>query len=120
MDIGKKIWVIAEGFIPSWSNAPQLTSHETACILNATDKDASVEITIYFANKEPTGPYRFIVPARRSKHLMYKDLKYPKPIPADTSYSSVIVSDVPVVVQHTRVDSKQTENTLLTAIAYAE
>jgi hypothetical protein len=48
--IGKTLWVIPEGYIPSTSTGPepQMTSHETACILNANDKDANVEITIYY------------------------------------------------------------------------
>jgi hypothetical protein len=52
--------------------------------------------------------------------LRFNDLKYPKPIPYDTAYSSVIVSDVPVVIQHTKLDSGQTANALLSTIAYAE
>ena len=34
--IGRKRWAIAEGYIPSHSNGPhpQMTSHETACLLN--------------------------------------------------------------------------------------
>jgi len=118
MDIGKQIWVIAEGYIPSWGH--RLTGHETACILNATDKDAHVEITIYFSEREPVGPYKIEVPARRTKHLRFNDLKYPKPIPYDTEYSSVIISDVPVVIQHTKVDPGQAANALLSTIAYAE
>jgi hypothetical protein len=42
-----------------------MTSHETACILNASDRDADVRITIYFETREPVGPYRIAVPARR-------------------------------------------------------
>jgi hypothetical protein len=30
----------------------------------------------------------------------------------------VIRSDVPIVVQHTRLDSRQAENALLTTVAY--
>lgn len=56
--IGHHRWVIPEGRIPSWSNAPdpQMTGHETACMLNASDKDAHVEITPFFADREPGGP----------------------------------------------------------------
>ena len=43
----------------------------------------------------------------------------PEPIPIDTDYASVIESDVPIVVQHTRLDSRQAENALLSTIAYA-
>jgi len=120
--IGKRVWAIAEGWIPDYSHGPepQMLSHETACILNAGDADAHVEITIYFADREPAGPYRIGVPARRTKHVRFNDLTDPEPIPRATDYSSVIRSDVPIVVQHTRLDSRQSENALLTTIAYAE
>jgi len=120
--IGKQLWAIAEGWIPDYSHGPQpqMLSHETACILNAGDADAHVEITIYFADREPAGPYRIDVPARRTKHVRFNDLTDPEPIPLATDYSSVIRSDVPIVVQHTRLDSRQSENALLTTIAYAE
>jgi hypothetical protein len=36
----------------------------------------------------------------------------------DTPYSSLIESDVAIVVQHTRLDSRQVENALLTTIAF--
>jgi hypothetical protein len=122
MSIGKTRWAIAEGWIPDYSHGPEpeMLSHETACILNAGDADAHVEITVYFAGREPAGPYRLTVPARRTKHLRFNDLNDPEPIPRATDYSSVIVSDVPVVVQHTRLDSRQSANALLTTIAYSE
>ena len=42
-----------------------------------------------------------------------------KPVPTDTDYASVIESDVPIVVQHSRLDSRQAENALLSSTAYA-
>lgn len=119
--IGHRRWAIAEGYIPSWSNGPepQFLSHETACILNASDEEAHVEITVYFPDREPAGPYRVTVPPRRTLHQRFNELKDPEPVPEDTDYASVIVSDVPVVVQHTRLDSRQSENALLSTVAYA-
>jgi hypothetical protein len=118
--IGRTVWAIAEGYIPPQSTGPepQMTSHETVCILNAGDRDAHVEITIYYSDREPVGPYRVRVGARRTKHVRFNDLKDPEPIPHDTDYASVIRSDVPIVVQHTRLDSRQAENALLTTIAF--
>jgi hypothetical protein len=118
--IGRKVWAIAEGYIPASSTGPepQMTSHETVCILNTGDRDAKVEITIYYKDREPGGPYRVTVGARRTKHLRFNDLIDPEPIPLDTDYASVIRSDVPVVVQHTRLDSRQAENALLSTIAF--
>ncbi len=120
--IGKTKWAIAEGYIPPYSNgpAPEFTSHEAACILNTSDKDAYVEIMIYFSDKEPVGPYKMTVEARRTKHIRFNNLDDPQPIPVGTDYSSVITSDVPIVVQHTRLDSRQAKNALITTIAYTE
>ena len=118
--IGYKTWAIAEGYIPSESTgpAPAMTSHETACILNAGDADAHIRIMMYFTDRAPAGPYRLEVPARRTSHLRFNDLKDPEPVPRDTPYASVIISDVPVVVQHTRLDSRQAANALLSTIAF--
>jgi hypothetical protein len=119
--IGKTLWAIAEGYIPGKSTGPEpeMTSHETACLLNTTDSDAHVEITIFFSNREPAGPYLVTVPAKRTHHLRFNDLSEPEPVPRDTDYASVIESDVPIVVQHTRLDSRQQANALITTIAYA-
>jgi hypothetical protein len=118
--LGKKVWAIADGYIPAKSNgpAPQMTSHETACILNVSDQPAHIEITIYFSDKAPVGPYKITVPPERTRHIRFNDLKDPQPIPLDTDYASLLVSDIPVVVQHTRLDSRQAENALLSTIAY--
>ena len=119
--IGHTRWAIAEGYIPGWSNGPEpeLESHETCCILNAGDAAARVRITVYFEEREPAGPYEVDVPARRTVHLRFNALKDPEPIPKDTPFASVIESDVPIVVQHTRLDSRQAENALMTTMAFA-
>jgi hypothetical protein len=120
--IGERVWAIAEGYIPGKSQGPepQMTSHETACMLNANDQDAHVEITIYFKDRGPAGPYKVAVPAKRTLHLRFNDLKDPETVPRETDYSSVFVSDVPIVVQHTRLDSRQDANALLTTIAFSQ
>lgn len=120
--VGRRRWAIAEGYIPSQSSFSDraLVSHETACILNVNDADADVRITIFFADREPVGPYRVTVAARRTLHLRFNDLTEPAPIPRDTDYASVFESDVPIVVQHTRLDSRRAEVSLLSTTAYAE
>jgi len=119
--IGRKRWSIAEGYIPSQSSFSDraLVSHETACILNAGDQDAHISITVFFADREPA-VYRVTVPARRTLHLRFNDLKDPETVPPDTDFSSVFESDVPIVVQHTRLDSRRAEVTLMSTTAYAD
>lgn len=118
--VGARRWTIADGYIPAQSHgaAPAMTSHDTICILNATDQDAHVAIRIYFADREPAGPYQRTVPARRTLHQRVNDLRDPA-VPVGTDYAAVIESDVPIVVQHTRLDSRQAANALMSTIAYA-
>ena len=122
MTVGKKLWAIPEGYIPSRSTSSDtdLISHEAACILNASDNPAHISLTLYFADRDPVGPYRITVPPRRTKHLRFNDLTNPAPVPRDTDYSSVFTSDVPIVIQHTRLDSRKAELALLTTIAYSQ
>ena len=119
--IGKTRWAIPEGYIPSGSVSQDraLLSHETACILNAGDRDASIKLSVFFADREPV-TYSIKVPARRTLHLRFNDLTDPEPVPLDTDYASVFESDVPIVVQHTRLDSRRAEISLLSTIAFGE
>ncbi len=118
--LGKTRWAIAEGYIPSWStgSGPELESHETVCLLNTGDREAQVRISVYFADREPAGPYHATVPPRRTLHLRFNELERPEPIPKGTDFASVIESDVPLVVQHTRLDSRQAELGIMTTTAY--
>ena len=120
--IGRRRWAIAEGYIPSKSSFSnwELISHETACILNAGTREARIRITIFFADREPIGPYLIAVAPYRTLHLRFNDLDDPQPIPRDTDYASVFESDVPIILQHTRLDSRHAEVALLSTIAYAE
>ena len=117
---GTTTWAIPEGYIPEGSTGPEpeMESHETLCVLNATDEEASLEITIYFPDRDPVGPYAKTVPPNRTRHFRFDEFDDPEPIPRGEDYASVIESDVPVVCQHTRLDSRQAENALLSTIAH--
>ena len=120
--IGRTVWAVAEGYIPSQgaSAGRALESHETACLLNAGPREAHVALTLYFADREPAGPYRVSIAPRRTLHLRFNDLWDPEPVPRDRDYSSVIVSDEPIVVQHTRLDSRRDSLALLSTVAYSQ
>ena len=122
MSIGRTRWAIAEGYIPPDDPDKDRTmiSHEAACILNANDSDANIVLTIYFTDRDPAGPYQITVPARRTLHLRFNDLDDPERVPRNKDFSSVIESDVPIVVQHTRLDGRSADNALLSTTAYAE
>ncbi|HWE30227.1 MAG TPA: sensory rhodopsin transducer [Polyangia bacterium] len=120
-NLGRRVWAIAEGYLPPDSpDKPRDTvSHEAACLLNCGDAPADVTLTLYFSDREPAGPYRVRVPARRTLHLRFDDLRDPEPIPRGVDYASVIESSVPIVVQHSRLDSRQPPRALLSTIAFS-
>jgi hypothetical protein len=117
--LGHRTWAIAEGYIPGRSRGPEdMRSHETICILNTSDEDADLELTVYFSDREPAGPYHLHVPARRTSHQWLNALEDPEPIPTDTDYAMVLRASVPVVVQHTRLDSREPAGALLSTVAF--
>lgn len=120
--IGNRRWAIAEGYIPAESHGPEpeMQSHETVCVLNTTSDEAHLQITLYFSDREPAGPYEVRVPPRRTRHVRFNELEDPEPVPKATDFASVVESDVPVVVQHTRLDSRQAENALLSTLAFGQ
>jgi len=120
-EIGSTTWVIAAALIPEWGEGPgaPVASRETASILNASEREAHASITVFFQNREPIGPYRVTVPARRAERLCFNDLEKPTPIPHDTQFACLIESDVPIVVQQTRLDARRGDAAAITTIAYS-
>jgi hypothetical protein len=119
--VGRECWAIPEEFIPSRSmvNADRpLLSHEAFCVLNAADADANIAVTLLSTDREPVGPDRVTVDARRTYHFRFNELEQPEPVPLDTDYASVIESDVPIMVQHTRLDSRAAEIALMSTMAW--
>jgi hypothetical protein len=118
--VGATCWAIGDGWIPPYGSGedPTLASHESLCLLNAGQDDARVEIRLYFADRPPAGPYRVVVPAERVRHVALNDLDDPEPVPRGTDYSAVVLATAPIVVQHTRLDSRQAANAIFSTIAF--
>ncbi len=113
-------WAIPEGYIPEGSTgpAPALTSHDALCVLNCGDADAHLKVTIFFTDREPVGPFLLDAPAKRTRHFRFNELGGGAAILSGVPYSSLIESDEPVVVQYTRLDSRQSANALMSVMAY--
>src|SRR3569623_1010882 len=120
--IGHRRLAIAEVYIRglSVSQSHALVSHEAFCLLNAGDRDAKIDVTLYFKDRDPVCPYVVTVGARRTLHLRFNDLTDPAPVPRDTDFSSVIESSEPIVVQHTRLDSRHPNISLMSTVGYHE
>jgi hypothetical protein len=118
--IGRTVWAIPGGRIPvrSQGREPEFTSRDELCLLNTGSSEANVEITIFYADRDPVGPYRICVAARRTRIVRINDLIDPEAVPLETDYAGVVESDVPIVVQFNRLDSRQAENAITSTLAY--
>jgi hypothetical protein len=113
--IGRRSWAIADGYLPAWSNGPEpkMLSHDAACILNAGEQDCHPE-HLLSTDREPIED-SWTVPAQRAVHRRFNELTDPEPVPLGIGHACVIRSHVPIVVQHTHLDSSQSENAMTSA-----
>jgi len=51
--------------------------------------------------------------------LRFNDLSDPEPVPSGRDFASVIEADVPIIVQHTRLDLRKGGLALLSTVAFA-
>lgn len=115
---GHLLWYIPDGYIPETSSG-SLTSHESICVLNCGGEEALLRINIFFEDREPLEDIMVVVPSRRTKHIRTSSLQRDgRSIPAGVPYAIEVQSDVPVVVQYSRLDATQAENALMSVIAY--
>lgn len=115
---GEKHWIIPDGFTPP-SSSGNLVSHESICVLNTSSEEAMLSFTVYFEDREPLLDMLYVVPARRTKHIRTGTLqKNGATIPVGVPYAIEIYSDIPVIVQYSRLDSTQAENALMSTMAY--
>lgn len=117
--IGHKIWAISDGYIQPKSIG-DAESHDGLCVLNSGDIDAHLDITIYFADREPMKNVFATCGARRTNHIRLDKLSDDKGenVPVGAPYSLKVESDVPVLIQHTRVDTSQNAMALMTTLGY--
>ena len=117
---GKRKWFVPDAYLPAESSGTAV-SHEAACLLNTSDDDAALALTFYFEDREPIGPIQLMLGARRTWHVRLDDadaiggIRLPRGVP----YAYTVESDVPIVLQHSRLDTSA-GYTLFTTLAYGE
>jgi hypothetical protein len=120
LDGGKRHWFVPDAFLPGESSHG-VESHESACLLNCGDHDARVRFTFFFADRDPLGPVEVVLEARRGRHVRLDDRSaIGVDLPRGVPYAYAVESDVPVVLQHSRLDTSAGGYTLFTTIAYGE
>ena len=116
---GKTEWVIPDGFM-SDTKSERYVSHEAVCVLNLNEKCANVKLEIYFEDKEPILDFTAVCEAKRCNHIRLDKIKNKDgiKIPHEVPYAILVKSDIPIIVQHSRIDVTQPNMTLMTTIAY--
>ncbi len=118
---GKLRWFVPDGYLPRESSHG-IESHEAACLLNVSGADAHVAFTFYFEDRDPIGPVELTVSALRTWHVRLDDsailggVELPRGVP----YAYTVTSDVPIVLQHSRLDTSAGAYTLFTTLGYGE
>jgi hypothetical protein len=118
---GARTWYIPDTYLPEPIKADgPYVGHEAVCVLNVSDQDANIELDFYFENQAPAKGIKVVVPAERTRHLR---LDRPEQIggysiPVGVPYAIRLRSDVPVIVQYSRLDTTQVQATLMTTVAY--
>ncbi len=111
---GARVWLVPDGFIPEESSGSQ-ESHEAICVLNTSEEEARLSIAFYFEDRVPIKDVRAVVSPERTLHLRTDRLGE---IPRGVPYAIRVESNIPVVVQCSRMDTTQPALSLMSAMAY--
>lgn len=116
---GKKRWLIPDGYM-GVAECGGFVCHEAVCVLNLTDREAHITLTLYFEDREPMRGFHAVCGSERTNHIRLDKIKNDagEPIPRLTPYAVLVESDVDIVVQSSRLDVSQPEYALMTTIAY--
>lgn len=114
-----KTWYVPDGFYPPVSNG-LYPSHEAICVLNPGNRDANIEITLYFETEEKIGGFKAVCKAERTNHIRMDRLKNTnnESVPKGIPYAMMVQSDENIIVQYSRLDTSQPEMALMTTMGY--
>ncbi len=118
---GSTLWFIPDGYLATpLENDPVYKNHESICVMNVTDQDAHLLLDFYFADRAPIENAEVMIPAKRCIHVRMDDPKNTGgvPLPLDVPYGTRIRSNVPVVVQYSRLYSTTRNISLMTTMAH--
>ena len=118
--IGKTTWLIPDMYWPEITSEGHYVSHESVCVLNTSTRECTVEFVLYFEDNAPLSGFSAVCRAERTLHIRMDKLldKNGSYIRRGVPYAAVVKATVPVVIQYTRVDTTQSENALMTTMAY--
>ncbi len=117
---GSKTWFVPDCYWPEITTEGHYVSHEAICVLNTQAQDAHIRLTLYFEDRDPIEGFAAQCPARRTHHVRLDRLTDARGehIPMGVPYAVMVQSDVPVIVQYSRLDTTQVNESLMTTMAH--
>lgn len=118
--IGKLDWAFSGGRIPfeTTGKEPQFNSHDKIAVLNTSVETAEIEIFIFYEDQEPVGTYEVEIEAQRLRKIRINDLIDPEAVRLDRNYGCYIRSNIPVVIQFSRIHTGQNANAIMGTMAF--
>ena len=118
--IGKLDWAFSGGRIPfdSTGEEPMFNSHDKISVLNTSEEDAKLEIFIFYENDVPDGTFEVEIAPQRLRKIRINDLIDPTAVKLERNYGCYIRSNIPVVVQFSRMHTGQNANAIMGTMAF--
>ena len=110
MQKGKKNWVFCDGYLPPHGDNPDFQGHEALMMTNLNEKNAKIELTFIFEDKDPISGIFFDLAGMRTtcirldKPIGEKGLMLGEAV----QYTIWVKSDVPICACFGRLDVRQT------------
>ncbi len=115
---GRKTWMIPDAFYNS--KYTEGVSHDAVCVLNTSNVDATIHLTLYFEDRDQMDCFTATCPAGRTHHIRMDRLvgANGEKVPTDVPYAILVESNVEIVAQYSRLDTSQAAMALMTTIAF--
>lgn len=119
--VGKKVWIIPDCELPQPGEGVA-KGHESVIIVNDNDVDITVDVTLYFTDKDCYNDIKWTVGAKKVRCFRMNNLTdmCGFEVPFETQYAMKLVSSGNIVVQYGRLDNTQSNLAFYTTLGYAE
>lgn len=119
--VGKKVWIIPDCELPQPGEGVA-KGHESVIIVNDNDVEITVDVTLYFTDKDCYNDIKWTVGAKKVRCFRMNNLTdmCGFGVPFETQYAMKLVSSGNIVVQYGRLDNTQSNLAFYTTLGYAE
>ena len=117
--VGKKVWVIPDCELPQEGEGV-LKGHESVIVVNDNNKDVTIDVVLYFADKDCYDNIKWKVGAKRVRCFRMNNLEdmCGFEVERETQYAMKLESSAKIIVQYGRLDNRQTNLAYYTTLAY--